>query len=168
MPDALFLKRIRFAYLDPAPVSQVCRMGAVGDSLMIRWGFWQAERFPNGMQGRWTTRSARLRLRMAPPAGDAVLSLVASTRLRHPGAGPANLRVICNGYQLEMAAKAGDPASGFETTECVVPQALLGATNEVEIACAPWRPGDFGSADTRELGVVVHSLAIRAKAAADR
>jgi hypothetical protein len=160
-PDALFIERVRFAYLDAASSSAVFAAGSVGDTLMMRGGFWRLETPANGMPGFWTTGRARLCLQTAEPQRDGTVVLVANTALRPPAAGPANLSVLVNGHSVPLNAVTADAATQVRTFEGVVPQAWLCATNDVEIVCNPWRPGDYGSGDTRTLGVVVHSLEIR-------
>lgn len=160
IPDAVFLQAVRFAYVDPVPTSGVFRVGSVGDSLAMRGGFWSQERFAGGVAGRWTTGSARLCLRTAEPRGDGRLVLVANTTFRPPAANPVDLKVVLNGHTLALGAGTVDAATHAQSFEAPVPHAWLSASNDVEIVCNPWRPADYGSADTRDLGVVVHGLAL--------
>jgi hypothetical protein len=157
------LRRVRFGYVNEAGTAIAFVPGRVGDLYLMRGGFWQLEFFDGHRPGFWTKGRARLWLPLAPPQRDAVLTMAISTRQRHPEAAAADLQVICNGHPIAMTTQSEDAETGVRIEQGAVPKAWLTVSNDVEIACAPWRPHDYGSADPRELGIVVHRVAIETK-----
>lgn len=157
------VRRVRVGYVNEIGTSIAFRSGMVGDLYLIRDGFWHAELFDGSRPGRWTKGHAKLWLPMAQPKGDAVITLALSTRLRPPEAANVDLHVLCNGHPIALTTQSADDKTGVRIEQGMIPMAWLTTSNEVEIACAPWRPRDYGSSDTRELGIVVHRVAIEAK-----
>jgi hypothetical protein len=163
LDGAVFLKRIRFGYINEASPSPTVRFGTVGGQRWLREGFWHNEYFAGGVVGRWTKGRAKVCLPMSPPRGDAVITLALTLGLRPAEAGAVGLRVSCNGHPVDLVTQSTDAATGVSVQSGPIPMAWLSVSNDVEIACNPWHPSDYGSPDIRELGVVIHSIGIETK-----
>jgi hypothetical protein len=138
-------------------------VGAVNDERYL-WGQWYgAERgsmFPqsSGARMRWTGAKAGLCLPCNPAADATLLLTVNLTAHSLPGAN----RVRVNGTEVGTL-----DSSGSRTYRFAVPRQLLasGPIAEVLLEIHAFRPREFGSSDSRELGVAVCAVELCAKGA---
>jgi hypothetical protein len=166
IPDAVYLRSIRVAYVRDDPVRTRVRVGSSGDLNYLRQGVWARESFGQGRPGRWTIARTTAVLPLRRVEGDGVLTVEVSLGARYPQAGPANLRATCNGYPVSLREASTDVASGVTTFRGNVPRGHLGPANDIEIASSPWCPRDYGVSDERQLGVVLHLIALETAAPA--
>jgi hypothetical protein len=160
IPDAVYLRSIRVAYVCDDPVRTRVRVGSSGDLNYLRHGVWARGSFGKGRPGRWTSERVTAVLPLGRVEGDGVLTMEVSLGVRYPQAGPANLRATCNGYPVPLREISTDVASGVTTLQGNVPRGNIAATNDIEIVSSPWCPRDYGVRDGRKLGVVLHLIAL--------
>jgi hypothetical protein len=138
-------------------------LGAAHDAAYLSGDWYQPE--PAGMFGRpavgtmrWTGARAGLYL-PCNPAVDATLVLTVHVTTRSlPGAN----RVLLGGSEIGRLDK-----SGVQTYRFAVPRRLLAGQSAATLILEPktFHPSDFGSGDSRELGVAVHVVELIARGA---
>jgi hypothetical protein len=164
IPDAVYLRSVCVVYVRDDSSRAKVRVRSLGEFNDLRGGFWDRETFGSGRLGRWTSDRITAVLPPRRVEGDGVLTLEATLSVRYPEAGPADLRVTCNGYPVPLRDASTNSASGVTAFQGNVPQGRLAPTNDIVIASNPWRPRDYGSRDDRLLGVVLHLLVLEAAA----
>jgi hypothetical protein len=138
-------------------------LGAANDAAYLCGDWYSSE--PAGMFGRptvgtmrWTGARAGVYL-PCDPAADATLVLTVHVTTRSL---PGPNRVLLNGSDVGRLDKAG-----VQTYRFAVPQRLLAGQSAatVVLELKTYHPTDFGSPDSRELGVAVHAVDLIARGA---
>lgn len=104
---------------------------------------------------RWTSDFAEVKIEYPKEKGSFILQI--KTGGYRPNNDPANITFSINGHAVKMTQKT----SGTEIYSVLVPEYCLENTYQIlGIRTNTWKPSDYGSADTRDLGIQVDWIKI--------
>jgi hypothetical protein len=122
-------------------------MGSKTSTCLID-GFYQ----PEG-KFRWTRGSSQVKIEHPKKDGSFILHV--NTGGMRPENNPANVTFFMNGHYIGAMENTG----GTEIYSVLIPEYYLESNYQIlEIRTNTWKPSDYGSADSRNLGITVESI----------
>jgi len=118
----------------------------------------EGDKTENFYQDGWTKNSSGILVEYPAEAGD--MNLTVTIKGIRPGDNPAIVVLSCNDRALRTVTFMG----GYETVSVQIPEQYLHDYFQVlRIDTNTWRPSDYGSTDSRDLGVQIGEISVRAQ-----
>ncbi len=118
----------------------------------------EGDKTENFYKDGWTKNSSGILVEYPVEAGD--MNLTVTIKGIRPMDNPAKVVFSCNNQALRTVTFGG----GFETVSVQIPASYLHDYFQViRIDTNTWRPSDYGSTDSRDLGVQIGEISVQAQ-----